>query len=301
MPIPNQDVFQLLSDVYRRLGDNHTLGSLSRRIGWSKFHLHRGFRRIMGETARQHIQRLRLERAATMLAVNPETILSVALSTGFNSNEVFGRAFRRAYGCTPTQYRAFALAGTSRPDRVHHQNLVQSVGPCVHLYGCSNMGASGRQAMPAPSIIRKEVPAQPVLYIQRRVARTQLQPLFAECFPKLFGHCMAKGHAIAGQPVARYVSMGSGLWTIDCAIPLSEPAPTEGEIQAGFLQEGPVAFAVHEGEYERLPETNAAIETWIEENAYCASGPAWEVYVTSPAEYPDVADWKTEVYWPLAE
>ena len=72
-------------------------------------------------------------------------------------------------------------------------------------------------------------------------------------------------------------------------------------MQAGFLQEGPAALAVHVGEYETLPETNAAIQNWIEENGFRSNGPTWESYVTSPTEHPDVAGWRTEVYWPLAE
>ena len=155
--------------------------------------------------------------------------------------------------------------------------------------------------MRTPTIARKELAAQPILFIQRRVAFTQVQPLMAECFPKLYGHGQKAGLAIAGQPIARYVSTGRGLWTIDCAMPLLEPAPAEGEMQAGFLAAGPVAVAVHMGEYELLPETNAAIERWIEENGLSCNGAPWESYVTDPGETPNPADWKTEVFWPLAE
>lgn len=155
--------------------------------------------------------------------------------------------------------------------------------------------------MPTLEIERREVESQPILFIQRRVARTQLQPLFAQCFPKLYGHCVQSGLAMAGQPIARYVSTGTGLWTIDCAIPLVEPTSNEGEMQSGQLQTGPVAFAVHVGSYEQLPESNAAIEQWIEDNGLQVNGPAWEVYVTDPAEHPDPSDWRTEVYWPIAQ
>lgn len=151
------------------------------------------------------------------------------------------------------------------------------------------------------SISRKEIEAKPILYIQRRVAQTQLQSLFAECFPKLFGHCIASGIAIGGQPIARYVEMTSGLWRVDCAIPLQNEVEPDGEMEFGHLQSGPVATAVHIGAYEGLPETNAAIQMWIEEHDYQVNGPPWESYVTSPTEYPDVKDWRTEIFWPLAE
>ena len=48
-------------------------------------------------------------------------------------------------------------------------------------------------------------------------------------------------------------------------------------------------------------DTNAAIERWIDENNLRPNGPPWEWYVTDPGEHPNPADWRTEVYWPLAE
>lgn len=125
--------------------------------------------------------------------------------------------------------------------------------------------------------------------------------MLAECFGKLFAHGVKAGLAITGFPLARYVSTGPGLWTVEAAMPLAAPAAGEGEMQSGMLPAGPVARAVHVGAYEQLGDTNAAIERWIEANGLRVAGPPWEWYVTDPAEHPDPADWKTEVYWPLAQ
>ena len=72
-------------------------------------------------------------------------------------------------------------------------------------------------------------------------------------------------------------------------------------MEPGILPGGPVALGVHAGPYDQLPETNAAIENWIEANGFRVAGPPWESYITDPGEHPDPADWRTEVYWPLAE
>ena len=58
-------------------------------------------------------------------------------------------------------------------------------------------------------------------------------------------------------------------------------------------------MGVHAGPYEQLADTNAAIERWIEEQGFVVGGAPWEWYVTDPGEYPNPADWRTEVYWPL--
>ena len=126
--------------------------------------------------------------------------------------------------------------------------------------------------MPAPTITIKQVQAQPILFIQRRVPATELQPLFAECFGKLYMHGHQAGLAIAGHPMARYVAIGAGLWTVDSIMPLLAPATSEGEMQAGYLADGEIVLAVHTGPYERLPESYVAIEQWLEAKICRAPG-----------------------------
>jgi AraC family transcriptional regulator len=154
--------------------------------------------------------------------------------------------------------------------------------------------------MPTSAIERRVLEnEQPILYIRRRIPVSQLQQTMGECFGALFGHGMKSGLPIAGQPISRYVSTGAGLWTVDFVLPLLQPAESSGEMESGVLVSGPVAFAVHEGPYDQLSETYAAIENWIEDSGYRSSGPPWESYLTDPGETPDPADWRTEVFWPL--
>lgn len=42
------------------------------------------------------------------------------------------------------------------------------------------------------------------------------------------------------------------------------------------------------------------MERSIEANDLKADGPPWEAYITDPAEHPDPANWRTEIYWPVA-
>ncbi len=155
--------------------------------------------------------------------------------------------------------------------------------------------------MPVLSITREERAEQPILLIRRRIPRTQLQGMLAACFGKLFAHCQTAGIPLAGWPLARYVSMGVGLWTVEAALPVATTVTGEGEMEPGVLPGGPVALGVHAGPYEQLPETNAAIEKWIEQSGWHVAGAPWESYVTDPGEYPNPADWRTEVFWPLGK
>ncbi len=150
------------------------------------------------------------------------------------------------------------------------------------------------------NITRRDCPEQPILLIRRRIARSELQKMLAECFGTLFAHGQRSGLPIAGWPLARYVAMGPGLWTVEAAMPLASAAPASGDMQPGSLPGGPTAFATHVGEYAQLSETHAAIERWIDAHGYEVGGAPWESYVTDPTAHPDPADWRTEVYWPLA-
>lgn len=274
-----------------------SLAALSRRIRWSRSRLHRDFTRLAGETPRRFAERIRLERAAVDLATTDASVLQIALSYGFSSHEVFCRAFRRRFDHSPHAYRKAALARTACAPG--DPRIMRSVGPCLGLYGVSLSAPQERIPMNFSGIERKIIDERPVLFIRRRIPSTALQQTMSECFGALYRHGHTVGLAIAGHPMARYVVTGPGLWTVDFIMPLAAPGSAVGEIEAGVLPAGPTAFTVHEGPYDRLPETNAAVEAWIEANGFTVGGPPWEWYVTSPGETPDPAQWRTEVYWPL--
>lgn len=295
------DLLPLLQSISANRDDKRSLADFSAEAGIPKFALHRRFKRLLGETPKQYELRLRLEHAAILLATTARPVLAIALDVGFESHEGFTRAFRRMFDCAPARFRATLKSQAHEASVRSHAGLERAVGPCLRLYGIRPHTGQERSDMPTSEIALRKVERQPILFIRRRVARNQLQPLFAECFPMIFQHCLRSGVAIAGQPVARYVETGQGLWTIDSAIPVAGEAIPAGEIEAGELRAGPVAFAIHHGAYETLGETHAAIELWIEENGVKTDGAPWESYVTSPAEHPDIADWRTEVFWPLAD
>ena len=91
--------------------DNHldlplTLEELAREACFSPFHFHRIFFGFTGERPFQFLQRLRLERAANLLASRPDRkILDIALDCGFSNAPAFSRAFKEKFQASPTQWR----------------------------------------------------------------------------------------------------------------------------------------------------------------------------------------------------
>lgn len=92
--------------IHEHLDEPLSLERLSRVANFSKFHFHRQFSLYAGISATRYIQLMRLRRASYRLAFECETrIIQIALEAGFESPESFSRAFKQAFGQTPTQFR----------------------------------------------------------------------------------------------------------------------------------------------------------------------------------------------------
>jgi AraC family transcriptional regulator len=96
-----------------------TLQEVARAAGYSPFHFHRLFLAITGETPAAYIRRRRLSESARVLAQSGRRAVDVALEYQYDSQEAFIRAFRRAFGVTPGQYRR-GFAVSSQPGQPPH-------------------------------------------------------------------------------------------------------------------------------------------------------------------------------------
>lgn len=276
-----------------------SLAALAGQARLSEYHLHRVFTATLGETPKQLTSRLRLARAAAMLLAGNNPVLDVALACGYQSHEVFCRAFRRQFGISPTAYRQRGFAGqTGTAEAVRHASEVNRIGPCVRLY---RMTAEEENVQRMTySVTTKEIAAQPVLVVRRRVKRAEIAKMIGESLPLVFMHAQKAGAALTGLPFARYLDWGPGMTTLEAGMRVaSGAAASEGEVLADTLPGGLVAATIHEGLYDKLPEAHAALQQWIEEQGFKAAGAPWESYLNDPGEYPDPKDWKTEVVWPI--
>jgi AraC-like DNA-binding protein len=69
-------------------------------------HFSREFRRAFGETPQQYLLTRRLERAAALLRNTDRTVADICLAVGLRSVGSFTTSFGRAFGVSPTAYRA---------------------------------------------------------------------------------------------------------------------------------------------------------------------------------------------------
>ena len=80
--------------------------ALARAARLSPAHCSREFRRSFGETPHQYLLTRRLERAAALLRNTDRTVADICLTVGLSSIGSFTTSFGRAFGMSPTAYRA---------------------------------------------------------------------------------------------------------------------------------------------------------------------------------------------------
>jgi AraC family transcriptional regulator len=180
---------------------------------------------------------------------------------------------------------------------------VEQAAPCLKLYHLQQRSELEKTVM-TYSVTRKDIAPQPVLVMRRRVKRSDIAATIGEVLPHVFAHAQHHGIALAGLPFTRYIEMGPGLITMEPGMRIASGDGRTSKsggagVVADTLPGGPVATTTHTGPYEGLPDAYAAIQEWIEEQGFVASGSPWECYITDPSEQPDPKDWKTEVLWPL--
>jgi len=91
--------------VNRQLHDIPSLASLARTLSCSPFHLSRVFHETEGVTLRRYAGRLRGHLAADALAKGTSNLTDLALRLGYTDHSHFTNAFRREWGCPPSQFR----------------------------------------------------------------------------------------------------------------------------------------------------------------------------------------------------
>jgi AraC family transcriptional regulator len=96
---------RLTDVVLNSLDEEGATPHLARRAFWSRTHFHRLFRALAAETPGAMRRRLLLERAAWQLGRTKVPVTDIAFESLYGSLEAFTRAFRKAFGISPSLYR----------------------------------------------------------------------------------------------------------------------------------------------------------------------------------------------------
>ena len=98
-------VARALAEMVARPGAPHTLQSLAEVSGLSRSGFVERFTTVFGRAPMTVLRQLRLKHAAHLLNMDGVSVEQAANATGYQSRSSFVRAFRKAHGCDPSEYR----------------------------------------------------------------------------------------------------------------------------------------------------------------------------------------------------
>jgi len=167
-------VNRVMDHVQANLAENLGLERLAAVAAFSPFHFHRVFAAITGETLSDFIRRIRLERAASYLALLRETsVLDIALRCGFGSAAAFARAFKSHFGMSATEWRdggaerwGAARRGESKPGKAKSKAGKASGNPRKASGGKGRHKVAVRNHGAAMPVEIRELPAYRVAYMR---------------------------------------------------------------------------------------------------------------------------------------
>ncbi len=270
-----------LRRVIRYMHDNPdgdlSLDRLSDVAAMSRFHWHRVFQAMTGETCAQAARRIRLYRAGHMLVQTKLPVSRIAADVGYDNTDSFARAFRDAYGLTPA---AFRKAG--RP----------CASPITIQIGDDDM---------YPVTIRPQN-ALRLASLTHRGAYTEISDAFGQLAAVFSSRGLwAQSRGMAGV----YFDDPSTVAVADlrsaAGIIVGPEFEMPEDLEELVLPAGDHAILTLEGPYTGLPNAYQYLYgPWLQESGRePADAPSFEIYLNDPTDTAP-ADLRTEVCLPLA-
>ena len=144
-------ILRVLDHIYANTDGDLSLDHLADVAALSRFHFHRVFRAITGETVAQAVRRVRMNRAANLLVQGDDAIAKIANSCGYPNGDSFARAFQGQFSVTPAAFRARGAMQVARTTLTERKQMTYPVEtrdlPAHRLATVDNTG-------PYPSIAK---------------------------------------------------------------------------------------------------------------------------------------------------
>ncbi|MDX1933442.1 MAG: GyrI-like domain-containing protein [Capsulimonadales bacterium] len=276
--------------ILRHPEDHLDLRRIADEVGVSRFHFHRIFQTLLGETVAEMVRRLRLERAAHRLRTGDTPITVLAFEAGYATHEAFIRAFRSAYGCTPSSFRRQVRyeGRLPTPNRVHFDD---PGGLCF-------LQPKGEWTM---KINIQEFPTRKAVCLAHHGAYFMI----GQTFERLMSLIGTKGIPM-NQTVALYyddpentpveeLRSDAGVFVAD------DFTSTDPDVRVVMIEGGSYAVATHMGPYDGLGHAWAEFTRGVTGTGYSfRNAPSFEVYVNDCREVPP-EQVRTDLYVPVAK
>jgi len=297
-----------LDYIEAHLHEDLVLEEIARAAFFSPFHFHRIFSGLMGEPVSQFVHRLRLERAAFLLKAHPRrSVTRIAMECGYGNHAAFSRAFRAAFGSTPSEWRRSCGDVAENDTNQSKESTTQGKDGKEKGGSASYPGGERHHHRTPPSrrsdmaselemdIRVEDLPETTIAYVRHVGPYAGDSGLFAELFGRLFQ--WAGPRSLINFPETQMLSIyhddpnvtEESKLRLSVGISVPEDTEVTGEVGRMTLAGGRYAQA----RFELSPHEYEAAWTkvygeWLPESGYVpADGLSFERYLNNPEEHPE--------------
>ncbi|MEO0384115.1 MAG: AraC family transcriptional regulator [Pseudomonadota bacterium] len=235
----------------------------------SRFHWHRIYRAVSGETVSQTLRRVRLARAGFDLSRTDTPLPEIARRSGYPNVRSFTRAFKSAYGVPPGEYRR--VGG--------HNHFVNAIKDAKNAMNTN---------------VKLDYPVEIKPLDRRVVAGIMHTGSYFEInktFETLYGTLATRGatDAVKGMVGIYYddpMAMPEAELRSCAGVFVDEDFNFSAPLQKQVLEAGPHATLLHKGPYSDLPAAyDWFYSVWLKDNGHAIRAqPPFEVYLNNPRE-----------------
>lgn len=249
----------------------------------SQFHFHRVFKSLTGDTTKEFLTRLRLEKAALKLKNSQQDIGQVAFDCGYQNHETFTRAFKDYFGLTPIDYRSSITELTLNKQAE---------------YSKANIDLS---VLNVQGPIIKTIPDLHLAYIRHTGSYDKVGSSFQRLMLWAASHLVLKLKPVTIGIVHDNPDLTAEQHIrFDACVVLSKEIKTSGEIGYKKIDGGKFAVFTYKGAYEGFyPVYDYIYNVCLFDNKFdLADKPALEWYIKSPP-FHKPENFLTDFYLPI--
>jgi AraC family transcriptional regulator len=278
--------------IQQHLDERLSLLELARLACFSPFHFHRIFKGMVGESLKEHVRRLRLERAATQLKLGRSPITQIAFEAGYQSHEAFTRSFHSAFNASPSQFRL-----------LKQRRIIAAVPSGLHYAGGKTMTQFKTIRPERKKMVVKIQHLDPIrVAFMRHVGPYSEVGATWDRFLPILG----KEGLLGGDTLIIGICHDDPEVTpnnkirYDACVSVDESFSPQGEIGVQTIPGGNYAITTHFGPYKRLGDAySKLLGQWLPRSGReLRATPCFEVYLNDP-QSTEPEDLLTDIYAPI--
>ncbi len=270
-----QSVCRVILYIEQNYNNELTLDELSKVASFSKYHFHRVFKSVVGESMNDYVRRVRLQ--STTLQLNTKRkITEIALSRGYETNASFSKAFKKHFAVTPKEFAK--MQKKIKGNKMLEAKIIELKD--IEILYVRKTGEYKKAAQNAWETLMPFAYKNKIKYKKNLMGKDTM----------MFGIGHDNPHHTEVDKL-RYDA---------CITWDDKTVKPEGEIQSKIIDGGKYAMFLHKGSYETLINTYDGVADWIvESGVQIRDLPIVEKYLNRDPRRTKAENLKTEIYLPI--